>query len=549
MTSEPRAQRHASRRFLKALAAGAGLALGLLLHAPTPAHASQMQLAMFDASPRLAENPTETLATLRLLGVGLLRVSLRWQTLAPDAMSPTRPQGFDATDPDAYPDAKVRPYDKIVRAAQADGIAIEFVLTGGAPRWATGRGAPRGGPYLDWRPSASEYGSFVQAMGTRYSGSYRPEGSDTPLPAVRFWELWNEPNFGQDLAPQAIKGSSVSTSPGMYRALVDAGWAALQRTGHQSDTVLIGNFSARGFKSPPTRRFTQGFPGNFSTTKPLQFLRTLYCVDPRYHELRGRAAAAVGCPTTSAGARQFRARHPGLFLAPGFGIHPYPFNLPPNEADSNDPDYVEFSEIPRLIQIVDRVHRIYGSRERPLIYITEFGYITNPPNKESHYGSHFLRPAAAAVYLNWAEYISWRNRRVASTMQYLLYDPAPNASGFATGLIFQDGAQKPTYDAYRMPLFLPRSSARRGQPIEVWGCVRPAHYASVDAGGALQRVRIQFRRRGQKSFRTLKTIPIINPRGYVDAKVRFPASGSVRLAWSYPSGTKISSRTATVTVR
>jgi hypothetical protein len=523
--------------------------VALPVRAPASAEASANQFAMFGETPLLLSDPSGTMATLRSLGVNVVRVSLRWQALAPRALSRSRPRGFDASDPAAYPAAKLNRYDELVRRAQADGIAIEFVLTGGAPRWATGRGAPRGGPYLNWKPSAREFGLFAQAMATRYSGHFQPRRSRSPLPAVHFWEIWNEPNFGQNLAPQAINGSTVSTSPVMYRALVEAGWRALQRTGHGRDTILIGNLSPRGFNSPPGPRFPNGLPGDFSTTKPLQFIRTLYCVDSSFRQLRGRAARAVGCPVTSAGSRRFRAENTALFLARGFGIHPYPFNLPPNEADSKDPDYVEFSEIPRLVSSLDRLERVYGSSRRPLVYVTEFGYITNPPNTTAHYGTHFLSPATAAVYLNWAEYLSWRNPSIASTMQYLLYDPSPNASGFATGLIFDDGQLKPTFDAYRMPLFLPVGSTQRGHKIDVWGCVRPARYANIETHGATQYVQIQFRRGRRGPFRTIKTVAITNVRGYFDVRVAIPASGGVRLAWSYPTGQAIVSRTATVTVR
>ena len=48
-------------------------------------------------------------------------------------------------------------------------------------------------------------------------------GDPNDLPRVSFWELWNEPNFGIDLAPQAINGSTVPAAPAMYRGLLDAG--------------------------------------------------------------------------------------------------------------------------------------------------------------------------------------------------------------------------------------------------------------------------------------------------------------------------------------
>ena len=115
----------------------------------------------------------------------------------------------------------------------------------------------------------------------------------------------------------------------MYRPIVDAGWKALHATGHGHDTILIGEFAARGngFRSPHPGQ-PQGLPGNYGQTKPLEFLRTLYCLDSSYRQLRGSAARAHGCPTNAAGSRRFRAQHPGLFSASGVGDHPYPGNGP-----------------------------------------------------------------------------------------------------------------------------------------------------------------------------------------------------------------------------
>ncbi len=406
-------------------AVAAGLALAPL---PARAIARTNQIAIFQDDARMLTAPGPTLQTLRQLGAGVVRVTLAWNEIAPA----TRPAGFNPVDPASYPAGKWKIYDEIVLDAHADGIAVDFSLTGGAPPWATGAGQPSPGHYGEWKPSAAAFGQFVEAVATRYSGSYDPtlgaivHGSAGDLPRVGFWELWNEPNFGMDLAPQATKGSTVPASPPAYRSLLDAGWRALGLTGHGRDTIVIGNLDARGQTSQPHRGASQGLPGNFGATKPLQFIRTLYCVDSNYRELRGSAAAAVGCPTNAAGSRRFRSAHPALFRASGFADHPYPINQPPTEASSSDPDYVEFSELPRLASALDRVTRIYGSGMRFPIYNNEYGYITNPPN---HSSSHFVSPATAAGYINWAEYLSWRSPRIASTMQYLLYDPNPTVNG------------------------------------------------------------------------------------------------------------------------
>ena len=47
-------------------------------------------------------------------------------------------------------------------------------------------------------------------------------------------------------------------------------------------------------------------------------------------------------------------------------------------------------------------------------------------------------------------------------------------------------------------------------------------------------MQIQYQRGSHGAFKTLRTVTISSPRGYFDLHMRFPASGSVRLAWTYP---------------
>ncbi len=312
-------------------------------------------------------------------------------------------------------------------------------------------------------------------------------------------------------------------------------WNALQATGHGHDTILIGEYAPLGLSGRAGPGRPQGLPGNFGQTKPLQFLRTLYCVDSSYRELRGRLARAEGCPTTAAGSRSFRRQNPALFNASGFADHPYPSNAPPTTETSHDPDIAPFPRLPNFERALDRVQRIYGSRRRLAIYNTEYGYITHPPNRDD-----FVSPATAAYYINWAEYLSWRQPRIATTMQYLLYDPVlngviPGDGGFTSGLLYVDGNPKPGYAAYRLPLYLPVTSTRRGRSLEVWGCVRPARYAILDTGEA-QTAQIQFARGSSSAFTTLRTVTVSSPNNcYFDVRMILPVSGSVRLAYTYPT--------------
>ncbi len=448
-----------------------------------PAAASSTQVAIFQADPQVLGNATGTLQTLRDLGVGMIRVNVTWNAIAPSPLSTHRPAGFNAANPAAYPSRGWAPYDAFVRTAAADHIGVDFTLNGPAPLWTAGSGAPRGttGYFrADWEPSAKEYGLFVKAVGTRYTGSYKPSGSATALPRVSFWSIWNEPNYGYDIAPQGIGShQSIPNSPHIYRNLVDAAWSSLNATGHttRSDKILFGELTPHG----------ENAWGVFNNMKPLVFLRSLYCVDSSYRELRGSAARSQGCPTTAAGSRGFRKQNPALFSASALAAHPYEEASPPNKpthlcgtklcvGPPGDPDFADLPQVPKLERTLDRLNGIYGSHTHLPVWSTEYGFRTRPPDPNEG-----VSQANAAIYLNEAEYLSYKQSRLFSYSQYGLIDQPPPAY-FDTGLLNPNGTQKPGFAAYRLPLWLPSTSTRKGRKLEVWGGVRPAAYAKLDTG-------------------------------------------------------------------
>ncbi len=495
---------------------------------------------IFEAQQQLTVDPGPTLDLLQRLGVDDVKVFMPWGPLTPDPLSRTRPKGFDAASPAAYPVAGWAPYDAIVRAAAQRGIGVDFALEAPAPLWATAAGVPAGtspGFVGAWEPSAKEYGLFVEAVARRYTGEFKPAGASIPLPRVRFWSIWNEPNYGQQLAPQAVDNSQVEISPIFYRQLLDAAWSAFQQTGHGDDKILIGELAPRG-------QTTGGLPGNFSGMVPLRFIRALYCVDKSLHPLRGTDATLRGCPATAAASKAFPGEHPGLFHAAGFAIHPYPQGqVAPNVATPGQPDYADLPQLGSLQQTLDGAIEAYGLSTRFPIYDTEFGYQTDPPEKIAR----AIPPKQAAYYMNWAEYLSWRDPRIASWDQYLLTDPPP-PSNFDTGIAFADGTPKvPMYDAFRMPVYLPSATGRKGHALEVWGCVRPAHDAGLRTHKP-QIVLIQFKPASGGAFKTITSVTITDNDGYFDTRVTFPSTGSVRTSWSYPGGQQVHSRVSPVTV-
>jgi hypothetical protein len=371
---------------------------------------------------------------------------------------------------------------------------------------------------LSWKPNATDFKAFVEAVGRRYSGSYVPVDSVKPLPRVNFWAIWSEPNFGVYLSPQAIDSDTIEVGAVNYRSLLNAAWSGLQLTGHGHDTILVGETAPRGLDHPI---------GDFSAVKPLRFLRALYCVGSNYRPLRGAAAKARGCPTTAAASRAFGGQNPALFQASGFAVHPSEQGMPPNKPTTGDPrrypfgdpDYADLPQVPRLESTLDRLNRVYGSHKRLPVYSTEYGYWTRPPS------SIAISAATASLYMNWAEYISYKQPRLVSYAQYLLIDPV--RGNYPSGLELYGGRHKATYNAYRLPMFMPVTSARSGRRLEVWGDLRPTKYYPAPG-------EIQFRKGSSGSFQTLKTVTGANAEGYFDTRITVAASGTVRIAWTYP---------------
>ncbi|HEY5319080.1 MAG TPA: hypothetical protein VIJ20_13915 [Solirubrobacteraceae bacterium] len=553
-----------------AAAAVAIVALVAVLSSGGVAHSSHAPESIFqDDNHLLYADPAtigRTLGLLQAIGVDRIRITVEWAYIAPDATSATEPAGFHAADPADYPAGAWDRYDRIVEMAEARGIGVDFNVTDPGPLWAMHR-APaamrRGATPADYQPSASAFGRFVQALGRRYSGAYvPPTGSGGhALPRVSFWSIWNEPNQPSWLAPQwrSAGRQRVPAAPARYRALVDAAVAGLKATGHTvtTDTILVGETAPEGSVNPVAGSHPQRYvsaTGADDAMTPMVFLRALYCVNARYRRLTGTAATALGCPA-SGNANDFVKANPGLFDATGFAHHPYFFLFAPN-VSSPIADYVPLADLGRLERGLDLAFAAYGESRRIPIYLTEYGYQTNPPDPGQH-----VTPAEQAAYLNEADYMAWRDPRVRSVTQFLLYDSGPAAqyppssteywgSTFQTGLIYgpgtpRDGRAKPALRAYALPVWIPDPDTRRGSKLLIWGMLRLAPKRSA------QVARIQWRPAGQSDYRAIATVdvPASATYGYFTTRVTAPGRGSIRIAWRSPKGGTATSRAVAVGVR
>jgi hypothetical protein len=110
--------------------------------------------------------------------------------------------------------------------------------------------------------------------------------------------------------------------------------------------------------------------------------------------------------------------------------------------------------------LVAEVTRLYG---RKRIWLTEYGYQTNPPDRWLG-----VSPQLQARYLADAAYRAYSKPYVDMLIQYL-YKDEPQLSRFQTGLIFTDDRWKPSLQAFRLPF---AQMGRSGERVTVWGQIR-----------------------------------------------------------------------------
>jgi hypothetical protein len=106
------------------------------------------------------------------------------------------------------------------------------------------------------------------------------------------------------------------------------------------------------------------------------------------------------------------------------------------------------------------VRRSFGPKP---IWLTEYGYQTNPP--DTFLGVPLKRQA---TLLSRAAMRAWRLPRVTMLIQYLYRDEAA-VSRFQTGLVFANDRAKPALHGFRLPF---AQMGRRGRRAVVWGQIR-----------------------------------------------------------------------------
>jgi Cellulase (glycosyl hydrolase family 5) len=231
----------------------------------------------------------------------------------------------------------------------------------------------------------SDFTTFAKMLATRYNG-VSGHGD------VSLWSVWNEPNLQLFLTPQFIGKKIVG--PANYAKLYKAAYAGI-KSGNPTAKVAIGETSARGRDKPLAGTSASIAPGTFakllSQTKGLKF-------DAWAH-------------------------------------HPYPTaaNLPPLQK-VRYPN-VTLSTLPTFeAGLKTDFHRSVP------IWITEYGHETKPAEP------HGVTYAKQAAYAKQALTIAKNDPNVQMFIWFVFRDSAGNP--WQSGLISQNGAKKPAYNAF-----------------------------------------------------------------------------------------------------
>ena len=308
----------------------AALVATAVLCVPAASASRFLQHGLFDDAQFNYGNPDQVFPVLKQLRTQLIRVNLVWG--GANGVAKRRPVNPANPNDPAY-DWSV--YDRTVNYAQQYGMRVVFSVIG-TPPWANAAAGVNVVPR-----SILDLERFTTAAARRYSGTFKAADGRI-LPPVRHWLAWSEPNNPAFLRPQyrMVGGKPVIQSAIDYAKICNAVVKGVRRTTVGAAKVACGVTGPRGNNNPNSDR---------PAVSPLPFLRAM----------------------KKAGAKGFDA----------YAHHPYygapretPSTPPPPGIHGNEPTAITLGNINELVR---EVTRLYGNKR---IWITEYGYQTNPPD-------------------------------------------------------------------------------------------------------------------------------------------------------------------------
>ena len=366
-------------------------------HAKTSS--THLLVGINDEAFTLYGDPATAFETLQSLRTQVLRVNLYWGGNK-WAVANTKPT--DAADP-GDPGYDWSLYDRLDRYAATYGIELLFSIVS-TPSWANGGVGKNRAP-----TSMSSLETFARAAATRYSGTYVPPaaqqdptlaGPTDPLPAVKMWTAWNEPNNPVFLYPQYKRVGKKwrVESAFQYAKICNAIYAGIH-AGATGEQVACG------------------------------------VTDPRGNDNAGSTRASVDPESFLIAAHRY-----GMKKFDVYAHNPYA------SAGNEPPSYVPKDKDKRRIQmgnigvLLALIKKYYGPKH---LWITEYGYQTNPPDK-TIMGTSWAKQAA---YVKQAYAIARKNPRIDLMLWFLVRDQ-PQISGWQSGLETVSDVHKPAWNVF-----------------------------------------------------------------------------------------------------
>lgn len=370
------------------LAVGLAVVAGLVAPSAQPSQQSRnLIVGIFDEQETFGD-PTWAFPQYKLLGVEALRVNLYWGGPSGVARKKRPANAVNPNDP-AY-DWTI--YDAMVKQSAENRIKPVFSILW-TPSWA--------GPAKNMAPRRTiDLRNFAFAAAKRYSGSFHPTPDSPALPAVRHWMAWNEPNNPVFLKPQFQKISRRKyqlSSPRIYAGICNAIMSGVHLTGLAGEKVACGATAPRGNNTGTQPR---------ASISPLPFLRGLKRAHARFDV---------------------------------YAHHPYYQH--PSESPRKPPPGPRAVTLGNINELLRELTRLYGNKH---LWITEYGYQTNPPDR--NFGVSWVKQA---TYLSQAYGIARANPRIDMMIWFLVKDEARIGNGWQSGLYTATGRRKPSWQAFR----------------------------------------------------------------------------------------------------
>jgi hypothetical protein len=409
--------------------------IGLALTAST-ASAGTLKTGFLDPSNAALSDPSQELSStaaingVQMAGGQIARFYVYWRAVAGNDTPPANPADPD----DPVYDWTAMNLQANVTAAQNAGLDILLTIRS-APNWAQRGGHDDRGTR---DPSPSKLKDFTRAALARF-------------PNVKYWGVWNEPNYRTFLSPQYRNGKLVS--PKMYRTLLNTAAAVIHNHGKlvvASETAPFSHWSPKGRPTAPG---------------PLLFVRKLLCMSGGRHP-------QPTCKTNV---------HADIWTT-----HPYTSgNVWHHALDKNSVSYGDLPDWTRLIKRAAKAKHITNKsgNHKARFWISEFSWDTKPIDPDAVPRNLHVRWTAESLYRAWKlgiEVVLWgqlRDYPISSAKFYGQYqsglfycDDTPTiddscGTRMDPAVTGPHVTAKPSLQAFRFPFV---AYAGNGK-IKIWG--------------------------------------------------------------------------------